>query len=421
LLNLRSYFRFPPTVSPELRRNIIAYFWDIGWWGLYMGSTVAFLSIYATRYGATPEQIGLLTALPALLSLVLSLPMGWLLQRFPAGRATVLSAFVSRLLFLVYALLPWLMPDEMQVEALIVLGLVITVPQTMINISFSQFFMEAIPGEWRGAVVGTRNAIMSLISFPVTLLCGQLLTWLEFPTGYQVVFFIGFIGGIMTAGALNRVRPLEHLAAPAVNPLLAEKRKWLPTVTSQARVYIRVVMLLFLFNLTNNMVAPLVPDLLVRQLGLSEGMIGIGTAMANLLVFLVSLRIAVITRRTGNRRGTAFGAFLLTGHAVLLALAQDAVLYLAAAILGGIAAGVLGAAQYNFHLDNLPETERSSWLSWNLLLGNAAILLGALAGPAVAHIGGTPLALLIIGGLRLAIGLAILVWGEKKALNTPRL
>ena len=46
-----------------------------------------------------------------------------------------------------------------------------------------------------------------------------------------------------------------------------------------------------------------------------------------------------------------------------------------------------------------------------MLLGNAAILLGALGGPAVAHLTGTPAALVALGVLRLAFGLVILKWG----------
>ena len=62
------------------------------------------------------------------------------------------------------------------------------------GISFNQFFMEAVPAEWRGLVVGRRNAIMSIVSFAVTLICGQILTHVVFPTGYQIMFLIGFVG-----------------------------------------------------------------------------------------------------------------------------------------------------------------------------------------------------------------------------------
>jgi MFS family permease len=136
-------------------------------------------------------------------------------------------------------------------------------------------------------------------------------------------------------------------------------------------------------------------------------MISIGTSTGTLVVLIVSLFIARITRRTGNRNGTALGAGLLAFQAVALALAQNATLYLVAAVIGGIASGVINAAQYNYHLDNVPKSDPASWLSVNLLLGNAAVLAGALVGPLIARGIGTPDALLIFGGLRLAFGLLI--------------
>ncbi len=412
-MTLGQFFTFPPTLSPRLKTNFIYLFWDIGVWGLYMGATASFLTIYASRCGATSEQIGLLTALPALVALLLSLPFGRWLKRFPAQRATVWSAFTSRVLFIGYAFLPWLLPINHQFEGILAISLIITIPTAVINISYTQFFMESVPSEWRGAVVGTRNAIGSIISFIVTILCGQILTRLPFPANYQVVFVIGFIGGILTVYQIYHVRPVTDpsplIALSPARP--AEATRWLPRPDGQGRKYIRVIGLLFLFTLTNNMFAPLIPNLLVNHLKLSDGVISAGTATSTLVVLVVSLFIARFTRRAGNRPATAYGAGLLAFQAVALAVAQNAFLYLVSAVIGGIATGILNAAQYNYHLDNVPDTERPSWLSVNQVLGNAAILLGALLGPLLARGIGTPNALIAFGGLRLLVGFILFKWG----------
>ena len=378
-----------------------------------MGATASFLTIYASRCGATSEQIGLLTALPALVALLLSLPFGRWLKRFPAQRATTWSAFASRVLFIGYAFLPWLLPITHQFEGILALSLIITIPAAVINISFTQFFMEAVPSEWRGSVVGTRNAIGSIVSFVVTILCGQILTHLPFPFNYQVVFVIGFFGGILTVYQIYHVRPVADpsplMALPPIQS--SGSSRLLPRADLQGRKYTRVIGLLFLFNLTNNMFAPLIPNLLVNHLKLSDGLISVGTAASTLVVLIVSLFIARFTRRTGNRTATAYGAGLLAFQAIALAAAQNAFLYLVSAVIGGIATGVLNAAQYNYHLDNVPDMERSSWLSVNQVLGNAAILLGALIGPLVARSVGTPEALAAFGGLRLLVGFVLFKWG----------
>ncbi len=162
-------------VPEELRSNFIHYFFDISWWGLYAGATAAFLSIYATRIGATTIQIGLLTALPAAISLALSLPAGQLVRRLSAWRSTWMAALFSRSLFLLFALIPFFFQqNENQVKAILWVSVLIAVPTTVIGVSFSQLFIEAVPGEWRGTVVGVRNALFSIITFIVTVISGQI-------------------------------------------------------------------------------------------------------------------------------------------------------------------------------------------------------------------------------------------------------
>jgi MFS family permease len=410
-MTFRRFFSLPPTLPDDLRSNVIHLFWDIAWWGLYMGSTASFLTIYATRCGATAQQIGLLSALPALLSLTISLPVGRLLKRFPPRAATAAAAFASRIVLLAYPLLPWVLPIPQQADAILVVALVFAIPNTFIGISYGQFFMEGIPGEWRGMVIGGRNAIVAVVTLVVTVTCGQILTYLPFPVNYQVVFMIGFVGAIMTSYHIWKVKPFHVAPPPPPAPLAPGPQRRGLHLGAQGLNYMKVLGLLFLFNLVNNMLAPVVPNLLVNQLALSDATISFGTGLANILVFSVSLFIASFTRRAGNRRSTALGAMLLAFHAVALALAGNAALYLLSAAIGGIAAGVLNTAQYNYNLENVPEREPSSWLAWNLLLGNAAVLLGALGGPAVAHWTGTMPALLLFGGLRLVVGVAILRWG----------
>jgi MFS family permease len=403
--------RFPPALSDDLKSNFIQYFWDIAWWGLYTGGTASFLNIYAVRCGATPEQIGLLTALPALVSLLLALPFGRILQKYSAKRATLWSCFGQRILFVVYALLPWILPSGLQVGAILVLAVISAVPTTVVGISFTQLLISAIPSGYRGMVVGTRIAIWSMVSFLMTMLSGQILTLMAFPGGYQVVFFIGFIGGIMTLYHLAKVRVLAGPEIPAANQSTVRGKKLFPVVDTRGRSYIRVIAILFLFNMTGNMIAPLVPDLLVNQLFLSDKTISIGTAAGSMLVFIISMLVARMTRRIGNRMSTAVGAILLAFQSIALALAQDVTLYFVAVLVGGIALGILNVAQYNYHLDNVPQAEQSTWLSWNMLLGNAAILLGSLAGPLAARVGGAPAALICFGVLRFVMGLIILRWG----------
>lgn len=413
-MRIAQFFRLPADLPAEQRHNIIHYYFDISWWGLYAGATASFLSIYATRIGASAAQIGLLTALPAAISLVLSLPFSVIIKRMGAHKATWIGAFLSRLLLLPYALLPSFFPEPQQVTAILVMAVVMAVPTILVNVGFSQLLMEAVLPEWRGTVVSVRNAFFSIITFLVTMLSGQILSRMAFPVGYQVVFFIGFVGGIATSYHLYRVRPLAaaSVPAPAVEQAARLSLRFLPLINAQSRRYLRVIGLLFLVNFTTNMANPLVPGVLVNTLALSDEWISLGTAANSLIIFFVSLFIARLTRRAGNRSSTTIGLALQAAQVILLAVARGPFLYLLSVLIGGIGSGILLTAQYNYHLDNIPDHERSTWLSFNFLLGNAALLLGALAGPALAGWTGAALALIIFGILRLLSGFLILVQKE---------
>jgi MFS family permease len=410
--------RFFYDVPPHLRSNFILFFWDISVWGLYTGSTVVFLTVYAARAGATSEQLGWMSAGPAIVALLASIPVGLLARRYPPKRSVAISALVTRTLLLAYVFIPTLVPAADRVNVMIVVTILMAIPNTFLNICFGPFFMLGIPPEWRGTVVGVRNALMSIMSFFVTLTCGQLLLHLDTPIGYQVVFFIGFAGAIATVPALLRIKQYPAPVSPPVHiPLHVSDVKrplWnglIPSRDPAGRHYLVVLVMLFAMNAVAFMGAPLMPLFTVKYLGLDDAVISIGSAATSILVFGVSLFVGRMARRYGNRTLTAYGVGLLCFQTVSLAFARDAGLYLVAAVIGGFASGILMAAQYNYHLDSVPRNDQTVWISWNSALGNIAALLGSVAGPALAGVIGIPATFITLGVLRLLIGAAVYLWG----------
>jgi len=389
---------------------------------LYTGSTVVFLTVYAARAGATSEQLGWMSAGPAIVALLASIPVGLLVRRFPPKRSVAIGALIARTMMLAYVFIPTVVPQADRVNALILLTVVMALPNTLLNICFGPFFMLGIPPEWRGTVVGVRNALMSIIAFFVTLVCGQLLLHLAFPTGYQLVFLIGFIGAIATMFVIVRVRqfPLLPIAAQAeleviaAPPARSRQRGWYelnPNRDPMGRHYLVVVVMLFAMNAVTFMGAPLLPLFTVNHLRLDDAVISIGSATTSILVFGVSLFVGRMARRYGNKTLTAIGVGLLCFQTVSLAFAHDATIFLVSAVIGGFASGILMAAQYNYHLDSVPHTNQTVWISWNSALGNVAALLGSVAGPALAGIVGIPTTFIALGVMRLVIGAAIYFWG----------
>jgi len=102
------------SLSNEQRANMRHLYLDIAWIGITSGTTSSFLAIYATRLGASSWQIGLLTAGPAIINLLISLPVGRWLEGRPLVRASFWSAFWQRIGLITFIFLPWLLAEAAQ-------------------------------------------------------------------------------------------------------------------------------------------------------------------------------------------------------------------------------------------------------------------------------------------------------------------
>jgi hypothetical protein len=74
--------------------------------GVLAGSTLSFLAVYAARLGANGFQVGLLSAGPAVVNMLFSLPSGRWLENRPLIRVSFLAALWSRLGWALLLLLP---------------------------------------------------------------------------------------------------------------------------------------------------------------------------------------------------------------------------------------------------------------------------------------------------------------------------
>ncbi len=97
---------FPRDIPQEHRLNFIHLYFDMGWYGILAGSSVNFLNIYATRLGANGFEIGLLTAMGAIVSLMLAIPAGHWVEARSIGKGVFWSSVIYRIGFLLWVPLP---------------------------------------------------------------------------------------------------------------------------------------------------------------------------------------------------------------------------------------------------------------------------------------------------------------------------
>lgn len=402
-------FRASQPVPAEYRANFRNLYLDIAWYSLLAGSALSFVTVYATRLGATAFQLGLFNAGPAVINLLLTLPAGRWLEKHPVERVVFWTSLLQRSIYLVWALLPCFLGAAAQVWALVGLTLLGSIPATALAVGFNALFAAAVPEVWRGRVAGIRNALSAILFILVSLVSGWLLTTLGMPMGYQLIFGVGFIGALLSSLALRAVRPLAEpagMSAPA-----PEHRSRSIRFDILSTPFARVLGGLFALHLVHYLPGPLFPLYQVGTLHLTDQQISLGTALFYVLVFGGSLQLERLTRWLGNRRLVGLGLAMLSAYPALLALSRGVGLFLVASAVGGVAWSVLGGALGNYLLEKIPPTDRPAHLAWYNLALNAAILLASLLGPALGDWLGVGPALALAALCRLTVALMLLRWG----------
>jgi MFS family permease len=421
----------------DLRRTFHYLYWDIAWFGIVTGSTLAYLGVYAARLGATPFQLGLLSAGPAAVGLLVTLPAGHWLQRRPIGRAVFWSAVLSRINLLWWVFLPALLPDALQIWALVATVLVMTIPGTALAVGFNALYAAAVPLAWRSHVAGLRNAILSLVYVLTSLSAGFILNHTSLTLGYQIVFALGFAGAAMSTVQLWHLRSMttETITEPEkIRSRLGDHARpgelRLMGFTLRTSVglraftrgtnllrtealrgsYGRILAALFVFHVALYLPVPVFPLFWVEQLHFSDGEIGIGMAAFHGTVLIGSLQIARLATRWNNRQLASVGAVLLASYPLLTVFITDLAAFVMVSVLGGLAWAVVAGSLGNYLLEQLPEKDRPSYLAWYNMALNAAVLVGSLLGSLLAGWVGLGATLILSGVARALGGVAIWRW-----------
>lgn len=395
--------------------------------GVVNGSVLAFLAVYASRIGANSSQIGLINAIPALISLIVALPAAQWIAKRSLKKSVVVSAVAYRLYYLILVFIPFLDLPLYQIWMIIAVTFAVSMPGTILSISFNAFFAEAVPAEWRAHVSGSRSAAFSITNIVFTILCGVLLESIPMPTGYQIVFGIGFLGALFSTVILNLIQlpdnpdavaPINNDDTSIQNPLVIKKTvrgMQIPGFDLRFDIlrssYLKYLILMFIFHLFVFIPSPVFPLFMVKELYLSDFTISVGMAVFYIAVFIGSVKLSSMTRWLGNKKVMGIGAVAMSTYPLFLAIKAGIVPFLAASFFGGFAWALAGGTMYNYILEKVPNDDKPGYLAWYNMIYNAALLIASLSGGLIGNSIGLAAAIVLFGIGRILSGLFILRWG----------
>jgi MFS family permease len=294
-------------------------------------------------------------------------------------------------------------------------ALLMNIPGAMTGILGPAFLGESIPPDWRAYTIGMRNAALAAVTMIVSLVCGQILGRAAFPTGYQIVFLIGFLGAGLSIVHLARIHTYTSLGLVGKELVADLKPPKDPGNRLRFEVlsgpFGRVLGLIFFCQFALNLAASLVPVYQVRVLNLSDGTISVGNAVFWIVYFFSSILTGRLASRVSQKTITGLGIALAAAGLVIFALSFNPWIYFFNQMVGGFGWGLLNSGQVNYILAKIPASDRPAYLTWFNLAGNLALLIGSLLGPVVAGWTGLMVALMIVAGFRLASSVALQKWG----------
>lgn len=171
-----------------------------------MASTTAlnftnnFFPIFAiTILGATNYQVGLISSLPPLIALLMTIPAAVLLNRANAQKKLVaMSVLLARLMFLFIVFVVYLPSTSLQSWAFLAIIAFISVPNTVANVGWQTLISGMIEESRRGQFFSDRNRLLTMVGLVTTLLIGILMRDAsESIVAYQLLFAIAFAFGLL--------------------------------------------------------------------------------------------------------------------------------------------------------------------------------------------------------------------------------
>ncbi|MFN7471195.1 MAG: MFS transporter [Roseiflexaceae bacterium] len=368
-----------------------------------VGGIATFLAVFLARLGASPLLVGLLTSMPAFTGLLLAIPVGRMLER-----QTDIVPWYSRARVWVQAtyaltgLLPFFLPIGYVPTAVIVLWAIATIPQTIVNITFT-VVMGAAAGpqrrqqlmSWRWSTLGAATAISVAGA-------GWLLEQFSFPINYQIVFIVSFLGGMLSFFFSSRISidttPSSQAHKTGLRALLTESVGMLREVPAFSR-YITAT---FVFNCGINMAMPLFPLYWVRVVEASDFEIGLVNTVNSGVLLIAYFVWARVSAKRGNLPVLFASTIALSLYPLLTGMTESIVLI---TILAGLA-GFIGSGQdlvfFDLALETMPRDRVPSFVALQQLTGYVATLAMPLVGTFLATQFDYHIALYVAGGLRLA-------------------
>ncbi len=354
----------------------------------------AFLVAFAVKLGASNFVIGLLAAIGPLAQL-LQLPSIFLVEKIRNRRLiTVVTAGLSRLCWLVIALIPFLFGPAIGLGALLILLVAVSAFGAMAGCSWNSWMKDLIPENVIGSFFSKRMRISVGVGIVLSLLAAVYLDFWKkmLPAreleGYSILFLVGFAAG---AVGLYFLAKTPEIKMPAVQGRVKIFR--LLAQPFRDENFRKLIAFLASWNFAVNLAAPFFMVYMLKRLGLSMSFI-IGLSIISQVLNFIFLKIwGRYTDRFSNKSVLAISGplfilsiliwtFTTMPEKYFLTIPLLVVIH----IVMGLASAGVSLASGNISLKLAPKGQATSYLATNAIVNSVAAGIAPILGGKFADI-----------------------------------
>ena len=378
--------------------------------GIGVGITAgigSFLSVFLVRLGATSFQVGLLTAMPALTGMLLSIPVGEFLSR----RSNIVpwyarSRFAVLLCYVLTGLVPFFVAQSSQPQAIILIWALATLPQTIVTVGFTVVMGGVAGPGGRFTLMSRRWTILGLTNSLTVIIVGQLLTWFNFPLNYQVVFIGSAIGALISVIFSSSLRLPPQEVREGQAGLISVLREHGGALRHN-KPFVNFTAAQFVFRWGMALAVPLLPLYWVRSVGATDAQISAINSASTFFMMLSYFFWTNLSRRRGERLVLLVAAFGVSLYPLVTSLTTNPALLVVWAGIAGFFVGGVDLVFFDVVLDTCPRENQAAYVGIYQTTVQIATFLAPLVGTIIADGFGLTVALAAATVLRLA-GAALL-------------
>jgi len=383
----------------------------------FASGALAFNGPFVLKLGASNALIGAMASLPALMVILFTLPAARFMDRTTNRKPWLTGSLgLSRLIYLLIALVPWLLPPDIRAPAVVGLIVLQAIPLALFNTAFWILIADACPPDRRSSLFTTRTTLLSATVGVSAFLSGIFLDRVPFPLNYQILNLVGFVLVQYSTYLVNRITPPVTFSLPINSShqaasdgvVTAPAKPAKPRLSvAGVRSFIRENRPFVNFNVSTLIcwfgawgAGPLYTIFLVRMLNFSNSWIGTNSTLAQIAVVVSAPLWNRLIKRKGNM-WTVLRTVILTGfYPILIVVAPLAAPILLIGFMNTLNDTGIGIAHTGIFLDVIPPHKRSSFIAAHTTLMNVGAMLGPMLAAPLADVIGVPAVLVVCGVIR---------------------